>query len=259
MSRFLRDQYLKNLSITEEAITKINNELLEISKAHYNTLDPRIPDEEKRNFILLIVYTIRFDYKGYRLMDFNEIMHHFQQADTVERFIFSMASIRNRDTEYGEKIDLYFDSINMNNCFIRVQGEDKKWVDSTFLTLTETISRYKNRHGLIRNRFIPALLQTAGIISVFFISIWLSTLLSPHLEIDNSLTFSFIVIFILLFNAWTYVLQDLISLVNNYWPNVAFKKRTPHWLIQALIGAVLFGILGTLISFAWNRIAQFIK
>ncbi len=91
MAKFLRDEFLKNISITEETLTHINDYLSEREAiTNVNTTDDKA---------LLMTYIIRFDNRGYRLDDFLEVMNNYKRADSVERILFILESVPIRLTQ----------------------------------------------------------------------------------------------------------------------------------------------------------------
>lgn len=86
MSKYLRDVRLKNLSLFEKRIRKINDDLIEIINKENGELKQRLVDQDIAKKMLLISYIIRFDGKGFRLSDFNEVMKFFSDAKKTLEF-----------------------------------------------------------------------------------------------------------------------------------------------------------------------------
>lgn len=244
MSQYLRDERLRNLSFSEEALTKINEEVLEIAMQINKDLDIKSNDEVVRKKIIIPSYIIRFDNKGFRLYDFGKIIKHFREAHRIERFIFSLESIESIRTSKmsGKSIELRLDANDSTNCFIVVQDDDSYWVDSVFCKLKECLSEYKNMNFLIQNRAVPFCIQLCGVIFGFLVSLWVATKIAPKLAIDNALAFAFVIIFLLFSNVWTWLYEGILRCFNYFWPNIQFKERGGiHWLVKAIISSAFVG------------------
>ena len=173
-------------------------------------------------------------------------MRYFEDARRVERFIFTVDSIRGMTGNrlFGKSIDLRFDATDQNNCKLVVQDDDNNWVDAVFCRLNERIMRYKNINGIVRNRWVPFSIQIIGVIVGFLLSLWIAIQIAPKVAIDNALAFCFIIAFLLFSNTWTVIFEMALRFINYFWPNIAFKPNGAlHWLIQALISTALVGIL----------------
>jgi len=235
MSQFLRDEILKNLSITEEAIKRINDDFIEITNQF-----AQISNGEK----LSISYVIRFDNKGFRLFDFNSVMKYFQEAHRVERFIFILESKKSIDSfkGHGKSIELNFYSTEPNKCSLVVQDDSSDWVDAVFWKIKERLRQYKNNNFIVRNRWIPFIVQLIGVIIGFIVSLLVAIKLSPKLDIENPLAFSFVIAFLIYSNCWVFIYDAILKILNYFWPNISFKEsKNIHWLVRALISAAFVG------------------
>ena len=260
MSQFLRDEYLRNLTITEDALRKINDDIEEITRQGNESLKTQFSGQDLIDRSLIRSYIIRFDGKGFRLFDFDKAFKYFQDAKKVERFIFVVDSIKSLGRIQGKSIDLRLDAMDINNCTIVVQDDDNTWVDATFCKIRERLSRYKNNNRIVRNRLIPFLIQLAGVVAGFILSLWLAIKISPKLAIENSLAFSFVIAFLLFSNIWTVAFELAIRLLDYFWPNISFKsKGSLHWLIKALISTAFVSMFFFLISKLFSYLAGIIK
>lgn len=85
MAHYLRDQHVHDLSINEQALSQISNLFTE----RYQHLIDELTAQGKTAFF---TYIIRFDNKGYRVFTLNELIRYFNQAENVERVIFTIES-----------------------------------------------------------------------------------------------------------------------------------------------------------------------
>lgn len=260
MSQYLRDESIRNLSLSEDALRKINDDLVEISKQINESLKKQFKDEELTRKLLISSYIIRFDGRGFRLFEFEKIMRYFQDAKKVERFIFIIDSIGSINRIAGKSIDLNFDPLDINKCQLVVQDDDANWVDAVFCKLKERLNKYKNRNFIIQNRWIPFVVQLLGVIIGFVISLWVAIKISPKLLIDSPLAFTFVIAFLLFSNTWTLLYEGILRTLNYFWPNISFKKRDGfHWLFKALISSVFVSIILLILSRLLLYIGSFIK
>lgn len=268
MSQFLRDEILKNMSLNETRLRKINELITDIAyKANLlhkpASQPPSAGDEERIKPKLLIpTYIIRFDNKGFRLYDFESVMKYYQEAHKIERIIFVLSSLESIQSNniLGKNIELKFDAKEFNNCQLIVQADDEDWVDATYFKLKELLDKCKNYHYLVRNRWVSLAVQISGVIGGFFVSLWLAVKLSPKLSIENSLALTFIIALLLFSNIWTIIFEGAMRTRDYLWPNIAFKDRGGiHWLAKALISTAfgslflylfskIFVYLGTMLS-----------
>jgi len=70
MAKFLRDEFIKNVTITEETLCLVN-EFLSEREATINQELQRIQANQDERLVL--TYIIRFDGRGYKLNDFDDV------------------------------------------------------------------------------------------------------------------------------------------------------------------------------------------
>jgi len=255
MSQYLRDEVLKNLTITECNLKKINEELIEISK-QFNLTVPT--DQDK----LFHSYIIRFDNKGFRLFDFGEVLKYFSDAHKVERVCFYVNSLKGLEANgfLGNRIELKFDKYDTNNCALVIDGDKKAWVDTTFWKINERLNKYQNTNYFIRNRWIPFTVQILGVIIGFFFSFITANKIAPALSINNSLAFSFIIIFLLFSNIWTFIFEGIMRIIDYFWPNISFKEKgKSHWFVKTFISTAFVSLFIFLLSRVFIYIGNVFK
>lgn len=258
MSQYLRDESLKNLSLSESALTKINDDFQDMENQINKNLDMKSTDENIRKKISLLSYIIRFDNKGFKLFSFDKALKHFQDAHHVERFIFVLESVESIRTNRlaGKSIELWLDAGGASAIKLTVQDDDISWVDSVFCRIRERLNKYRNKNFIIQNRWIPFVVQLLGVIAGFIISLWAAIKISPKLAIENSIAFTFVIAFLLFSNIWTLLYEGILRCLNYFWPSISFKEKgNLHWLIKALISSAFVGIF----LFIINRIFLYLS
>ena len=258
MSQYLRDESLKCLTIHCDALRKINEELAEIAKAVFE----KLPEAEKTNQLLIPIYVIRFDGKGFRLHDFDQTMRYFVDANTVERIVVAFQSSNNiaNANSTGKRIEIHLDTKNPENCFLLVEDDDRDWVDFVFMKLKERLLRYSNRNWIARNQWATGIVQLCGVGLGSLFSIWASIIISPMLRIENAMLFSFIAAFLVFSNIWTFIFNGIGRLIEHIWPNISFKKPVGlHWFIQAFIATAAFSLITIVFVKLFSYLGEILK
>lgn len=248
MSHYLRDQYIKNITLTEQGLREIEAEL----NAIWKNENEKIKRNESDPKFLFLTYAIRFDNKGFRLFSIDEVINYIQSAKEVEIISFKLFSLNylNTNGNLGKCISITFDSKIFENSKLVVEDDDKEWVDSQFLRFREIVNRYANRNYLIRNAWTTLTVQLIGVVVGFLFSILAAIKLSPYLTLKYADGFAFVIAFLLFSNIWTYLYHIIIRLLDFLWPNITFKKRLG--LFTALRGIFLAGFSTVLlILFFW--------
>jgi hypothetical protein len=265
MAQFLRDEFIKNINIDEDAIEMLNQYFInKATKANESISE--IPDKERKK--LIPSYIIRFDNKGYRFFEFSEIMKFYNQASDIERIIFTLESMEsyssNRNT--GSYIELKLDSKDSSNCYLVASSDDENWVDSVFTGVKELINKFRNKSRFVQNSWTIFFVQIFGVILGFVLSLWAALKISPYLSLENAFVISFLFIFIIFSNLWTFLNRLIIKLLGYSFPILRFKRRgkeSLHWLIQTLIGGLIVAftifLLNKFFDFIGSVIGGFIK
>lgn len=254
MSKYLRDEFIRNISLNEQTIKKINVDISEIKNRVNTDLAEKYPQNQSKVLdekILLANYIIRFDNKGFRLFDFKEVLKHYNDAHKIERLIFVLESPESikRHKLFGKNIELHFDALDANNCYLSVQDDDKDWVDSSFYKLKERLNECKNLNFILQNRWIPFAVQIIGVFTGLFLSFWVAVRISPRLNIESAFAFTFIAALILFSNVWGILYGMILRCLNYYWPNITFKEKSGlHWLMKALISTIFVGFFLSVFS-----------
>jgi hypothetical protein len=258
MKSTLRDENLRNLSISEKMLNEINFLLLNIINTENNL-------QTDQNGKLWINYIIRYDKKGRSLLEFKEATDCYKNARKIERFLFSVQCLQSyRDKMFGKSIEIRFDAIDTNNSRLIVQGDDNAWVESTYASLAEIIKKYKNFNGIIRSFATPFLIQILGVFIGVLLSIKGAQLLAPKLQIEYPFPFAFLFVFLLFSNIWTYLYAGIIQGINFLWPNIIFKEKTRafmviKWIINVILSAIFLAGVKSVFSFMYSVLSGILK
>lgn len=257
MSKYLRDEALKCLTIHEEALRRINNDIAEIANKVNSGIQRSNDIKNSLSKVLIPTYVIRFDGKGFRLYDFNEVLKYFLDAHKVERIIIYMQSLENIQSMSGKRVEIRLDASNQDNCYLVVEDDEKDWVDSVFTNLKDQIKKSSNKNWIFRNQFIVALVQLMGVLIGFLLSTWSAVTFAPMLKVENALLLIFIAVFLLFSNIWTFLFNWLLTALNYFWPNISFKRPSGlHWLLQAFIGTISFSFVVLIISYLFRYLSK---
>ncbi|HEB1251252.1 TPA: membrane domain protein, partial [Escherichia albertii] len=109
-------------------------------------------------------------------------------------------------------------------------------------------------------------IQISGVTVGFLLSLWTASKLAPKLSIDGAFALSFICIFILFSNLWSFAIPLIIKLIDFLFPSVKFVingKNYFHWSVQAIIGAIASAVIlyfiSSMLLFALEMLNSIIK
>lgn len=264
MAHFLRDQHVKNLSVTADNIAQISAVFAERA----NTLNANQDINNNQNNELYLTYIIRFDNKGYRVFSIDELLRYFHQAKEVERILFTVESGESlrSNRQVGTYLELRLDEKDPNTCLLSVTSDDKDWVDASFSAVQDVLAKCQNMNGWVRTAWTQFGVQIIGVMLGFVLSLWAALKISPMLTIENSFLITFLFLLLIFSNTWTYINHKALGLINITFPNMKFyrpSKERMHWMMQAVIGGVAAAtalyILGITFSFLVDILGGFIN
>ena len=250
MGHFLRDERVANLSVNEESLRQISAVL----DSRQRAMNADVPEDDKTGKRAILSYIIRFDNKGYRVFSLDDLLRYFNEADEVERVIFTLEtgeSLRS-SRQLGAFVELRIDARDPNSCSLTVTSDEWDWVDSSFCAVRDILVRYKNKNGWVRTAWTQLGVQIIGVTLGFVLSLWAAVKISPKLAIENSFVISFLFVLLVFSNTWTYLNQRMMLFINDVFPNIKFYrsgKDRLHWLMQAVIGGVAIAV--TLYILSW--------
>lgn len=243
MAHYLRDQLLKNVTINADTLSQLSSVFSSRQSAINAGVSENEPDKKA-----FFTYIIRFDNKGYRVFSLGELLQYFDQAREVERILFTVETVEslrsNRQT--GTYLELRFDQKDHNTCFLSVTSNDRDWVDASFSSVQEVLTKCKNKNGWARSAWTQFGVQIVGVTLIFVLSLWLAARVSPKLAIQNSFIFAFLFILLIFSNTWTYINQRILWLLNALFPNIKFYRAGKDrftWLMQAVVGGIVVAIV----------------
>jgi len=265
MAHYLRDERATNLSINADNLAQLGAVFAERA----NSLNDNVPSEDDDNVKKAILsYIIRFDNKGYRVFSLEELLRCFHQAKEVERVLFTLESGESLRTnrQTGTYLELRLDEKDPGTCFLTVTSDNKDWVDASFSTVQDILTKCKNKNGWARTAWIQFGVQIVGVILGFVLSLWAAAKIAPKLAIENSFILAFLFVLLIFSNTWTYLNQKVLLGVNTLFPNIKFcrpGKENWHWLMKVIVGgivvAVVLYILGQTFSFLLNILSGFVR
>lgn len=260
MARYLRDQYVQNISIDAEAISQISKVFAERFAQLQTELKELAPQGEGAFF----TYIIRFDNKGYRVFSLDELMMYFNQARQLERIIFTIESggsiASNRSV--GAYLELCLDTRDPARCTLVASSDNKDWAEASFAAVHEILAKYKTKNGLARSPWTGLGVQIFGVAIGFLISLWLSFKIAPSLKIENPFVIAFLFILLVFSNVWGYLNQTILAFIAGLFPNIELirpAKARLHWLLQAIVGSAAFGVVIYFLGNAFSYLSNFLS
>jgi hypothetical protein len=262
MAKFLRDEYIKNVSISEDTLTQLAESFASRAKPF---LDASKTDDKQMPFMTFI---LRFDNKGYKFFNIDEFLQHFRKAKEIERIIITIETAESISSHrnVGSYLELKLDNRNPDNSILHATSDTSDWVDSSFSTIKEILEKSSTYYGIARSVWATLAIQIFGVITGFGLSLWAASKVSGKLSIENSFIISFLFILLLFSNAWGYLNQALLLFIHNVFPNIQFfrpNKDRKNWLLQGVIvglaGALALYILGGVFSYVGEFLNELVK
>lgn len=260
MADFLRDEYIKDISLDENAlvaIARIFGERLESLK--YELKKEGDTEDKHRAFL---TYIIRFDNKGYRLWDIHEVLGYFRQAEEVERVLFTLESEEAVSTgrKLGAYLELAIDAKDENKCTLVSSSNTRDWAESSFSETKSYLSTHKTRNGYMRSWWMSLIIQLAGAGLVFATSLWISIQSAPLFKLDSAFLVVFIFSMLTLSIMWGHASNHLNTKLQRLFPNAVFERyRSKRWLLEGLVVGLVTGVVIWTILKVANWISNAVK
>jgi len=257
MAQYLRDQQIENLTITAADIMELNTILVN----RLNTMPERVNPVEGEQVGGMLFYTIRFDEKGYRVFNTNQLIQYFNNCTNVERIVCQIESMGplgslGSSRAVGSYFELRLEADNNANSYVLVSSDDEDWVNLTFNEIAEVLQRKGNNNGRIRKSWLNIPLAFVGLILGFVFSNNIAAIMSDQLSIQYPylIVYSFTLLCFIL--AWSVPLNYMLGLVNRYFPKIQFYRSGKDgvgWfkmgIIGTLVGAVVLFVASKVINF----------
>ncbi len=253
MGQFLRDQPVKNVSVDELTLNRLNDAFVARVALHNADILQDAPTRA------ILFYVIRFDEKGYRFVNFEDVKKCFREAQDVERVVFTVDSAANRQSGamIGTNCNLSLDAKEPKSCWLTVTADNKDWVDGTFAPIAETLVGQKTWSGFVRTPWTALLIQLAGVAIGFVLSLWAALKIAPFLKIDNAFAVTFFFALLIYSNIWGYVVTQIARVVDFAFPNVRFRRARTDWGHLA-IQAFVIGLAATFAAFLIDKLFTFV-
>lgn len=263
VSYYYRSKKVSGVSINEDNLVSLCSVIVERSIKMNEEAK-----KEQREMDTIYSFFILFDDKGYKLYSVDELVKCFRQANKIEQITFAIETTQSQQSNrlHGSWMELRIDERNANNCTLISASENKDWADSLWLSIHDVLGKCKNKFRFFRTSWTMLSIQLFGVVFGFLLSLWTASKLAPKLSIDGAFALSFICIFILFSNLWSFAIPVIIRLVDFLFPNVKFVingKNYFHWSVQAIIGAIASAVvlyfIGSMLLFALEMLNSIIK
>jgi hypothetical protein len=264
MAQYLRDKHVSDVVIDEAALS----DLVDTFVAQGLSMPEYVPQPQGANPTVHLSFTIRFDERGYRVFDKQQLLQHFNQATVVERIIFELISTDALQSNrlMGSLIDLRLDTNETVPCFLTVTSDDEAWMRSSFAAVEEVLRKHRRSASRwVRNPLVDLLIQLTGLLVGFVLSLWGATKIAPFLAIDNAFLISFLLVLLVFSNLWIPINQRVRQYLNSVFPRIRFDRPSKDrfaWLYRTVIGGLVVAaalyVLGLLFSYAGSVLGNFI-
>lgn len=260
MAEFLRDEFIHDVSITEETILQLS-EVIAIRAKDLLEIAEKTGEDKKKPFLTFI---LRFDNKGYKIFSTDELLQHFRRAEKIERLIITLETGESLGSNrmLGDYLELKLDKSNNENSLIQISSGRQDWVNASFSGLKDVLEKFTNRNNWMRSSWATLIIQLLGVISGFGFSLWVASKLSEQLNIESAFIISFLFVLLLFSNVWGYVNQALLNFVHGVYPSINFyreNKDRKNWMLQAVIGGVATACTVYLLGAVLSYIGEFIN
>lgn len=260
MAQYLRDIHISNTKITEDVLVQLT-EILAIRMQPLNDIAAQQQNDNKKPFL---AFVIRFDGKGYRLFNLDELLRHFRRATEVQRILITIETPESLKSNrlVGEHIDIMLDKLDEKNCYLSVTSDDSDWVEASYSAFVEVINKHKTRYGLARSGWSTLLIQLLGVITGFTLSLWAALRISPKLAIENAFVITFFFALLIFSNAWVYINNIVLNRVHKIFPNIQFyrpDKDRINWILQGLLISVAGALMLYVFSLVFTFIGEFLS
>lgn len=258
MARFLRDEQLSSLTIDAEAISQLVDALF----ARWILVPEYLASQQNQQPPdVILMMTIRFDRKGYRVFTKEDLLKYFNEASHVERVVFELMSgdsFRSNKAN-GSYLDLRLDNNELQPSHTVSCSDDENWMNGSFSLVQEILQKNANKHWLARNPIIELVLQLTGLFAGFLISLWGASSISPSLQIENSFLISFLLVLLIFSSLWGFINLRLRGILSKAFPSITFyrsHKEKLNWLFQALVGGLVVAATLFLMNLGFNYVGK---
>lgn len=244
MPNYLRDQFVKNVSISEDGLRQLGALFEERAEA-LRVLKRKAGGDEDPVFV---TYVIRFDEKGYRMFSVEDVVRRFDNAVYVERIVFRLetASSMRSSEIFGEVMEVSLDNKEGARSYFKIMSDDNEWVEASFTALHSVFLRFKNSHGMVSNAWTMLFIQLCGVVVGFSLSLYAAMKIAPKLTVSNAFEFSFIFMLLVFSNIWTYLNGIILRLIAWAFPSIRFVRRDRDkysWIARAIVEAAIGGLV----------------
>lgn len=260
MALFLRDEQVSNITISSEAIANIAN----IFFTRRSTIPEFFQRKEDEPPDVFLSYTIRFDQKGYKLFEKEQLLHYFNQATDVERVFFELVSGESLRTNrvLGSYLELRLDKNENIPCFLTVSSNNVDWMNGTFSAVQEELNKHKNRNSIVRNAWVDLIIQITGVFIGFIISLWGASKIAHSLTIENAFLISFLLVLLVFLNLWTPINKMSREFVHTVFPIIRFyrpDKERLIWLKQAVTAGIVVAATLYILGLAFRYMGKMLS
>ena len=256
MAQFLRDEKIENITIDKDALEQLH----QVFASRISSI-PELSSTAGTKQESFLTYIIRFDNKGYRIFNLEDLITRFISAKSIERIIFTLETedaIKN-GRHLGTFMELRIDRKDPGNCYITASSDSSDWVDASYSSAVDTVKKFKNRNHLAKSSWSELVIQIFGTLLGFFVAVLGASKISPSLNIENAFLISFLLVLFLYSNTWALLNARLHALVDYAFPNIKFirpNKDELHWIIQTLVGGIFVAVTLYLLSAVFAYLGQ---
>lgn len=259
MAQYLKDEQLENVTVDEDVLSRIIDALF----AQMASMPEFLHGQQNQNpqaLDAMLIMTIRFDGKGYRVFSKEVLLNYFSAATNVERVIFELCSMRAIPNKaVGSYLELRLDANEVSPSHLVSTSDNENWMNASFGAVREILNTCRNKYFLAKNPLVELILQVFGVFACFLFSAWAATLIAPSLNIENPFLMSFVLVLLVVSNLWGYVSLRLKAQIARVFPKISFfrpRKNRLHWILQAIVGGLIAALVLYLLGQAFTYMGR---
>jgi hypothetical protein len=187
-----------------------------------------------------IFYTLINKDGGYAGSSKEEFLNAFKLCNVTSININLLAKCSSTDKkQYDIQLFLSLEryaatEVNSNNKLF-VYGDNEVWVKNTYARIRDLLKTLKNDNKIIYSPLFEMIIQLSAVLAIIAVATKTSLYLSAFVNVPYASVYTFVAVFLLFSNVWTFLLRWLINLRGRFFPSVGFSEK---YLLNKVIKAV---------------------
>jgi hypothetical protein len=176
---------------------------------------------------------------------------------TADKITLTLQALSTQATSLNmisSKVTLVLDR-QAESSFI-VLGQNNNWVNGVFNRFNGILSKLPRRNIMVHNVLYDMTVQLVAVIVITTFSIFAANRLTAMATIQYSEVYIFIVVFLLLSNAWTYISRGLIAVRSLYYPIVDIRRHLGKRILLSIFNFVILAAAAWAIGYVLDLLIK---